>query len=65
MKLFEDQLKDMYWAEKALTKALSKMIKNVSTDELAEAIKNQAIDDSSCKYYYISRNGELNYPKNC
>ncbi|OGV27932.1 MAG: hypothetical protein A3E88_06845 [Legionellales bacterium RIFCSPHIGHO2_12_FULL_35_11] len=31
----------------------------------AEAIKNQAIDDSSCKYYYISRNGELNYPKNC
>lgn len=40
MKLFEDQLKDMYWAEKALTKALSKMIKNVSTEELAEAIKN-------------------------
>ena len=25
--LFEDELKDIYWAEKALTKALPKMIK--------------------------------------
>lgn len=25
--LFEDELKDIYWAEKALTKAIPKMIK--------------------------------------
>lgn len=27
MKLFEEELKDIYWAEKALTKAIPKMIK--------------------------------------
>jgi ferritin-like metal-binding protein YciE len=36
--LFEDQLKDIYWAEKALTKALPKMAKQASSEELAEAI---------------------------
>jgi ferritin-like metal-binding protein YciE len=36
--LFEDQLKDIYWAEKALTKALPKMAKNASSDELVDAI---------------------------
>ena len=40
MKLFEDQLKDMYWAEKALTKALPKMIKNATSGELIEALEN-------------------------
>jgi ferritin-like metal-binding protein YciE len=40
MKLFEDGLKDIYWAEKALTKALPKMIKNATSEELIEAIKN-------------------------
>ena len=39
MKLFEDQLKDMYWAEKALTKALPKMIKNATSGELIEALE--------------------------
>jgi ferritin-like metal-binding protein YciE len=38
MVLFEDQLKDIYWAEKALTKALPKMAKQASSQELAEAI---------------------------
>ena len=38
-KLFEDELKDIYWAEKALTKALPKMQKNASSPELAEAIE--------------------------
>lgn len=38
MKLFEDELKDIYWAEKALTKALPKMAKNASSPELADAI---------------------------
>ena len=36
--LFEDQLKDIYWAEKALTKALPKMSKNASSEELKSAI---------------------------
>ncbi len=36
--LFEDGLKDLYWAEKALTKALPKMIKNATHPELKKAI---------------------------
>lgn len=36
--LFEDQLKDIYWAEKALTKALPKMIKNASSLKLKNAL---------------------------
>lgn len=40
MKLFEDSLKDIYWAEKALTKALPKMIKNSTSAELVEALEN-------------------------
>ena len=36
--LFEDELKDIYWAEKELTKAIPKMIKNASSDELVEAL---------------------------
>jgi ferritin-like metal-binding protein YciE len=39
MKLFEDELKDIYWAEKALTKALPKMLKNATSPELANAIR--------------------------
>ncbi len=40
MKLFEDSLKDIYWAEKALTKAIPKMIKNATSEELIEALEN-------------------------
>ena len=40
MKLFEDELKDIYWAEKALTKALPKMAKNATSPELIEALQN-------------------------
>lgn len=36
--LFEDGLKDIYWAEKALTKALPKMAKNASSPELIDAL---------------------------
>ena len=36
--LFVDELKDIYWAEKALTKAIPKMIKNASDEELAAAL---------------------------
>lgn len=40
MKLFEDELKDIYWAEKALTKAIPKMIKNATSEELIDALTN-------------------------
>lgn len=36
--LFVDSLKDIYWAEKALTKALPKMAKNATTPNLISAI---------------------------
>lgn len=38
MQLFEDELKDIYWAEKALVKAIPKMIKNATSEELIEAL---------------------------
>jgi len=34
MELFEDQLKDILWAEKALVKAIPKMISKASSDDL-------------------------------
>lgn len=37
--LFVDSLKDIYWAEKALTKALPKMAKNATTEALVQAIE--------------------------
>ncbi|PKL85844.1 MAG: hypothetical protein CVV22_04720 [Ignavibacteriae bacterium HGW-Ignavibacteriae-1] len=40
MKLFEDELKDIYWAEKALTRAIPKMIKNATSDALVDALTN-------------------------
>ncbi len=36
--LFEDSLKDIYWAEKALVKALPKMMKNATNEKLKTAI---------------------------
>ncbi|MCA1761324.1 MAG: ferritin-like domain-containing protein [Bacteroidales bacterium] len=40
MELFEDMLKDLYWAEKAVTKAIPKMIKNATSLELIDALKS-------------------------
>jgi ferritin-like metal-binding protein YciE len=37
--LFETELKDIYWAEKALTKAIPKMIKNATSEELVKALE--------------------------
>jgi ferritin-like metal-binding protein YciE len=37
--LFVDSLKDIYWAEKALLKALPKMAKNATTESLVMAIE--------------------------
>src|SRR5687767_3518758 len=39
-KLFEEELKDIYWAEKALLKAIPKMIKKASSPELIEALES-------------------------
>jgi ferritin-like metal-binding protein YciE len=39
MKLFEDELKDIYWAEKTLTKALPKMVKKATAPALIKALK--------------------------
>ena len=41
---FVDALKDIYWAEKALTKALPKMSKNATTAKLVEAIDAHLIE---------------------
>lgn len=38
--LFVDSLKDIYWAEKALTKALPKMAKNATSQNLIDAIND-------------------------
>lgn len=40
MELFEDELKDIYWAEKAITKAIPKMVKNATSPQLKEALEN-------------------------
>ena len=40
LKLFEDELKDIYWVEKTLTKAIPKMIKNATSPDLADALEN-------------------------
>jgi ferritin-like metal-binding protein YciE len=38
--LFVDSLKDIYWAEKALTKALPKMAKNATSEDLINTIND-------------------------
>ena len=38
--LFESQLQDIYWAEKALVKAIPKMVKKTTYAELADALQN-------------------------
>jgi ferritin-like metal-binding protein YciE len=43
--LFIDELKDIYWAEKHLAKALPKMAKAATSDELREAI-NQHLSET-------------------
>ncbi|MCJ8210642.1 ferritin-like domain-containing protein [Mucilaginibacter sp. RS28] len=37
--LFIDELKDIYWAEQHLSKALAKMAKNATSDELRQALE--------------------------
>lgn len=42
--LFIDSLKDIYWAEKALVKALPKMANNATTPNLIEGINNHTAE---------------------
>ena len=53
--LFEDGLKDIYWAEKALVKALPKMIENATNSKLKKSLtdhldqtENQVIRLENC-----------------
>lgn len=39
-KLFEEELKDIYWAEKALIKAIPKMAEKATSEELVDALEN-------------------------
>lgn len=39
-KLFEEELKDIYWAEKALVKAIPKMIKKATSKDLIQALES-------------------------
>jgi ferritin-like metal-binding protein YciE len=40
MELFEAELKDIYWAEKELTKEIPKMIKRATSQDLIDALEN-------------------------
>src|SRR5437016_2835078 len=40
IKLFEDQLRDIYWAERQLSKSLPRLSKATDSDELRDAIEN-------------------------
>jgi ferritin-like metal-binding protein YciE len=42
-KFFEGLLKDIYWAEKALTKALPKMLHAATTEQLQSAIETHIV----------------------
>jgi ferritin-like metal-binding protein YciE len=42
--LFIDELKDIYWAEKHLAKALPKMAKAATSDELRQAIEQHLVE---------------------
>jgi ferritin-like metal-binding protein YciE len=44
MKLFEEELKDIYWAENAITKAIPKMVKNATSKELIEGLNNHLLE---------------------
>lgn len=39
-KLFQEELKDIYWAEKALVKAIPKMVKKATSEDLIQALES-------------------------
>lgn len=49
-KFFHDQVRDMYWVEKALLKALPKMQKEATTEELKQALEDHtAVTEEQAK----------------
>lgn len=56
--LFEDGLKDIYWAEKALTKALPKMAKNATSEELVSAL-NEHLEVTNSQVQRVEQVFEL------
>ncbi|HYG49816.1 MAG TPA: ferritin-like domain-containing protein [Flavobacteriales bacterium] len=44
MQLFERELKDIYWAEKALVKAIPKMIKSATSQDLVQALEDHLME---------------------
>ena len=42
--LFVDELKDIYWAEKEITKKMPKMIKNATSNELIAALTSHLVE---------------------
>ncbi|AYB29823.1 ferritin-like domain-containing protein [Chryseolinea soli] len=56
--IFEDQLRDIYWAEKHLTKALPKMARAAFNDELREAF-NTHLDETRMQIVRLEKCFEL------
>lgn len=54
MELFEEQLKDMYWVEKALVKSIPKILKNVSSEELVDVIQGH-LDETESEVGKVER----------
>ncbi len=68
MKLFEDELKDIYWAGKALTKAIPKMVKSATAPELKEALEShlaQTYEQVSRAEKVFEIIGKKAVPKKC
>src|SRR5687768_12582770 len=55
LKLFTDEVKDIYWAEKHLVKALPKMAKGATSEELRSAIEKHIVETET----HISRLEEV------
>ncbi len=55
LKLFTDEVKDIYWAEKHLAKALPKMAKGATSEELTAAIEKHIAETET----HISRLEEV------
>jgi len=57
-KIFEDQLKDIYWAEKQLTKALPRLSKAANREELKLAFENH-LEETKIQIQRLDRVFEL------
>jgi len=57
-KLLQDQLKDLYSAESQILKALPKMVKNASSEQLQEALENH-LEETRGQVERLNRIGEI------